>query len=138
MIILDTNVISELMREKPDNQVKQWLSQQKFIHLYLTTITIAEIQRGLARLPIGKRRANLETNFSHFLSSAFAGRILSFDEDAAYLYGDIAAKREKAGFHIDAVDLMIVSIAKSHAAKIATRNTKDFHSCEVELINPWI
>jgi predicted nucleic acid-binding protein len=137
MIILDTNVISELMRENPEAKVKQWIGQQKAVHLSLTTITIAEIQRGLMRLPSGKRRTNLEVNFNHFLAAAFAGRIFSFDQDAAYLYGEITARREHAGFHVDAVDLMIASIAKSQNAQVATRNTKDFKGCGVELINPW-
>ena len=137
MIILDTNVISELMRENPDVRVKQWISQQKAIHLGLTTITIAEIQRGLMRLPTGQRRTNLERNFNRFLTAAFAGRIFSFDKDAANIYGQICAEREHAGLHVDAVDLMIASIAKSENAKIATRNIKDFINCTVELVNPW-
>jgi len=137
MIILDTNVISELMREKPDPNVKQWVDQQKAIHLSLTTITIAEIQRGLMRLPPGKRRTNLETNFNRFVNAAFAGRVYSFNQEAAYLYGQIAAQREHCGFHADAVDLMVAAIAKSEDAKIATRNIKGFSGCSIDLINPW-
>ena len=137
MIILDTNVIWELMREKPQTKVTQWISQQKAIHLYITAITIAEIKRGLARLPAGQRRTRLESNFSEFLITGFDGRILSFDQEAAQLYGDITTMREKAGLHVDAVDLMIAAIAKCHSAKIATRNIKDFKGCTVELINPW-
>jgi predicted nucleic acid-binding protein len=137
MIILDTNVISELMRDNPAAIVKQWISQQKAVHLSLTTITIAEIQRGLMRLPTGKRRTNLEVNFNRFLTAAFAGRVFSFDQQAADLYGQISAEREHAGFHVDAVNLMIASIAKNENAKIATRNIKDFIGCGIELINPW-
>ncbi len=137
MIILDTNVISELMREEPHPKVKEWISTQKPIHLGLNVITIAEIQRGLARLPKGKRRSMLETNFTNFVTEAFGGRIFSFDEDVAYIYGDIAAKREKEGFNTDAVDLMIAAIAKSQNAGIATRNTKDFEGCGIKIVNPW-
>ncbi|MBZ0257346.1 type II toxin-antitoxin system VapC family toxin [bacterium] len=137
MIILDTNVISELMRETPHENVKAWIAANKPTDLSLTTITIAEIQRGLARLPKGKRRNTLELKFSTFISEAFSGRIYSFDEDAAIVYGKVAAKREKEGFNTDAVDLMIAAIVKSRNASIATRNTKDFDGCGIQVINPW-
>ena len=137
MIILDTNVISALMREAPDSSVKAWISRQKSIYLGSTTVTIAEIQRGLARLLVGKRRSQLTASFANFVAEAFSGRIYTFDEDAAWLYGDIAAKCESEGINTDAVDLMIAVIAKSHNAAIATRNTKDFVGCGIEIINPW-
>lgn len=133
MIILDANVISELMRDEPDRNVKEWISAQKPVHLAVTAITIAEIQRGLTRL----RRSKLEANFAAFISEAFAGRIFPFDEDAAYIYGDIATKREAEGFNTDSVDIMIASIVKNHNALIATRNTKDFAECGVKIVNPW-
>ncbi len=137
MIILDTNVISELMREEPHENVKVWIAAHKPASLSITTIAIAEIQRGLARLPKGKRRNTLNSNFSTFVTDAFGGRIFSFDEEAAYIYGEIAAKREKEGFNTDAVDLMIAAIVKSQNASIATRNTKDFKGCGIKVINPW-
>ncbi|MBX9916044.1 MAG: type II toxin-antitoxin system VapC family toxin [Nitrosomonas sp.] len=137
MIVLDTNVISELMREQPDANVKQWIKAQKTIHLAITAITIAEIQRGLARLPEGKRRTQLTANFSDFIAEAFSGRIFPFDEEAAYRYGEIAATCESAGINTDAVDLMIAAIASSRRAAIATRNVKDFTGCGVAIINPW-
>ncbi len=137
MIILDTNVISELMHEVPDSSVKAWVSRQKSIYLGSTTITIAEIQRGLARSPVGKRRSQLTVSFANFVAEAFSGRIYTFDEDAAWLYGDIAAKCESEGINTDAVDLMIAAIAKTQNAAIATRNTKDFVGCGIEIIDPW-
>lgn len=137
MIILDTNVISELMKDQPDPQVKQWIGSQKTRDLALTAIAIAEIVRGLSRLPNGKRRHTLEQNFSAFVHEAFGGRIFPFDEDAALVYGNLAASREQAGMKADPVDLMIASIAKNHNASIATRNIKDFTGCEITLINPW-
>lgn len=136
-IILDTNVISELMREAPDQKVTAWIDTKKPLYLGLTTITIAEIQRGLIRLPMGKRRARLTTSFTSFVKEAFSGRIFSFDEDAAWIYGEIAAKCESKGLNTDAVDLMIAAIVKSHNAAIAARNTKDFLGCGIEIINPW-
>ena len=137
MIILDTNVISELMRSTPEPKVLKWLKVQKATNLAITAIGIAEIQRGISRLPKGKKRKTLHINFTSFVEEAFLGRILPFDEHAAYIYGDVAAEREQAGFNTDAVDLMIVAIAKSYNAEIVTRNTKDFKNCGVKLINPW-
>jgi len=138
MIILDTNVISELMKETPDEIVSVWLGKQKSGNLAITAIAIAEIQRGILRLPEGKRRQKLGTNYNEFIESAFSGRVLPFDEQAAHIYGDIASKREKAGFNTNAVDLMIAAIVKCHKASIATRNTKDFKDCGIKLINPWV
>ena len=137
MILLDTNVVSELMRETPDVRVVSWIAGQKAMRLGLTAIAIAEIQRGLARLPKGKRRHRLEESFTAFIEAAFRGRVLAFDETAAYVYGQIAAQREKAGFNTDAVDLMIAAIAASQNAAIATRNVKDFVGCGIAVINPW-
>ncbi len=137
MIILDTNVISELMKQKPDPAVSGWIAGQTPMKLAITAIAIAEIQRGILRLPEGKRRQKLGNNFTHFIEEAFRGRILSFDERAGYIYGDIASQREKAGFNVDPVDLMISAIAKSHNAAVATRNIKDFRDCGIRLINPW-
>ena len=137
MIILDTNVISELMREVPDASVANWVQQIEGKNFALTVITIAEILRGIERLPKGRRRQKLEQNFQAFIQAGFSGRLLSFDEPAALLYGKLAACREKAGFTVDPVDLMIASIAQQHHASIATRNTKDFEGCGLILINPW-
>ncbi len=137
MIILDTNVISELMKERPDSRVAQWLSLQRPQDLALTAFAIAEISRGLSRLPKGKRRNTFEQNFTSFVHEAFTGRIFPFDEDAALLCGNLANMREKVGMTADPVDLMIASIAKSHNASIATRNIKDFSGCGIILINPW-
>lgn len=137
MILLDTNVISEMMREVPDGRVVAWLGRQKSLHLAVTTITIAEIQRGLKRLPAGKRRKTLEANFADFISRGFQGRVIPFDEPAARLYGDVCALRESKGLHADALDLMIAAIAKAADASLATRNTGDFEHCGIKLINPW-
>jgi len=137
MIILDTNVISELMRESPNETVAEWSASHKPFHLALTTISIAEIQRSLERLPKGKRRTELESSFSHFIKQAFSGRIYTFDEDAAYIYGKVSMRRERVGLNADAVDMMIAAIAISQNASIATRNVKDFEECGVNIINPW-
>lgn len=137
MILLDTNVVSELMRQQPDAAVVAWVGRQSPAALGITAITIAEIERGLARLPRGKRRQRLESGFAAFVKEGFNGRIYAFDEEAARIYGQIAAKREVEGFNTDAVDLMIAAIAKVHNAAVATRNTKDFDGCDLKVINPW-
>lgn len=137
MILLDTNVVSELMREAPEGAVRQWIEAQNPITLGITTITIAEIQYGIARLPKGKRRTQLTQSFEAFVRHAFGDRVFPFHVPAAYLYGVMAAEREQAGMKVDAVDMMIAAIAKSEKAAVATRNTKDFEGCGLRLINPW-
>lgn len=137
MIILDTNVISELMRPEPSPKVSEWLTRQKPLLLAVTTITIAEITRGLADLPRGKRRTQLETAFTAFTRDAFSKRILPFDLAATESYAQVSAKRKKKGLHADSVDMMIAAIAASTDAAIATRNTGDFSNCGIKLINPW-
>lgn len=137
MILLDTNVISEMMRDEPDGRVAAWMGSQKSLHLTVSTITLAEIQRGLKRLPVGKRRKVLEASFAEFIARGFEGRVLAFDEAAARIYGDVCAQRESKGLHADPVDLMIAATAKASDAGIATRNTADFEHCGIKLINPW-
>lgn len=137
MIILDTNVISELMHPEPDVRVVSWLAQQKARILATTALSIAEINHGLCRLPNGKRRKGLEERFQQFSAAAFGARVFSFDEASAYHYGELAAKREKAGFQPDYLDLMIAAICLSLEATLATRNVKDFTGCGLEVINPW-
>ncbi|PCI83431.1 MAG: VapC toxin family PIN domain ribonuclease [Hyphomicrobiales bacterium] len=138
MIILDTNVISELMKPSPDLAVKDWVARQKAVNLAVSTITIAEIQYGILLLPQGKRRLRLQSNFEAFIDGAFLGRIFAFDEASAYIFGEIAAERKKSGFNTDSVDLMIAAIAKQNRADIATRNVKDFVGCGIGVINPWL
>ncbi len=107
MIILDTHVLAELMRENPDSRVASWILQIETKNLALTVVAIAEILRGIERLPKGKRRQRLEHHFKKFLQKGFSGRIYLFDEAAVYLHRGIAACREKAGLSVDPVDLMI-------------------------------
>jgi predicted nucleic acid-binding protein len=138
MIILDTNVLSELMRQTPAPQVLAWLRHQPMTELGTTTINIAEVKYGLARLPAGRRRRELEKRFFGFVSRGLGGRILDFDHAAADFYPDIIVVREKAGRRLQGSDGLILAAAKSRGAGIATRNTADFEGCGVSLINPWI
>jgi predicted nucleic acid-binding protein len=137
MKILDTNVVSELMREVPDGKVVRWLAAQTIESLGVSVITLAEIGRGLKRLPEGRRREGLERRFAEFIEKGFHGRVFAFDERAAGCYGEIAADQEAAGLHVDAVDFMIAAIAKDAGAALVTRNTADFEVCGIEVINPW-
>lgn len=137
MIVLDTNVISELMRPAPDDGVKAWISAKDPLELAVTTITVAEIQRGIVRLPKGRQRKRLEEKFSAFVEEAFTGRLLVFDQAAAYACGEVSAARERKGLHADAVDMMIAAIVKTAQATLATRNIGDFEQCGITLANPW-
>ena len=137
MIVLDTNVISEIMRPVPDEGVKTWLAAQDPLDLATTSITIAEIQRGILRLPNGRRRKDREGRFAAFIGDSFAQRLLPFDRASAYACGEVSARRERKGLHSDAVDMMIAGIVTTAQAMLATRNTTDFDACGLALINPW-
>ena len=137
MIIVDTNVISELLRPAPERQVEQWLSAQDGLSIYLTAISEAELRYGLAIMGKGKRRAALIDAVDRILREDLAGRILPFDSDAALSYASIAAARRAAGRPIAQADCQIAAIARARGATVATRNTPDFEGCEIDLINPW-
>lgn len=137
MIIVDTNVISELMRRAPEPKVEQWLSAQDGLNIYLTSISEAELRYGLAIMENGKRRAALVDAVDRILREDLAGRILPFDSDAALSYATIAAARRAAGRPIAQADCQIAAIAHARGATVATRNTPDFEGCEIDLINPW-
>ena len=137
MIILDTNVISEIMRANPDRAVLGWLRARPLPDLSTTTINLAEVSHGLARLPFGRRRRDLEIKFKSFALRGFANRILDFDANAADVYGDIVVARERAGRRLEGFDGLIAAIARFHGLPIATRNSDDFEGCGIEVINPW-
>jgi toxin FitB len=138
MIILDTNVVSEAMQLAPSPKVMRWFSVARDSDgLFLTTITVAEILYGIALLPRGKRRDNLQAEAEAVFAKDFPGRLISFDEQAARVYGNIAARRRKQGRPIAELDAQIAAIAVAHGAALATRNVYDFEGCELRLINPW-
>lgn len=137
MIVLDTNVLSELMRPLPSQDVVAWLSRQPQQGLFTTTITEAEIRYGLALLPTGPRRDVLKSAAEGLFAEDLAGRVLPFDRAAAVEYALIAAERRAAGHPIAQFDAQIASIARSRGAAVATRNVTDFSGCGVEVLNPW-
>ncbi len=136
MIVVDTNVTSELMRPAPDAAVRAWMLGASPTDLFTTSITLAEILYGLERLPAGQRRDLLRATAQETFA-AFAERVLPFDAAAAGRYGSIVHGRERSGRPIDGFDAQIASICQVHGATLATRNTRDFENTGVDLVDPW-
>jgi predicted nucleic acid-binding protein len=136
VIILDTNVVSELMRPVADPNVISWVRETGDGDLATTAITVAEIEYGLARLPDGARAETLRAAAADLWAS-FAAAILPFDVAAASNYGALMTARERAGRPTSAFDAQIAAIAKGHNAKVATRNVADFQGMGLKLIDPW-
>ena len=137
MYVLDTNVVSELMRETPSSKVRAWLDSQLTSALFITAITEAEILTGIALLPEGERQRGLNAAAEHAFDVLFAERILPFDSDAAQAYAVIAAARRDAGRPISHADCQIAAIARSRGASVVTRDVGDFEGTGVEVLNPW-
>lgn len=137
MIVLDTNVLSEALRPRPDDRVMAWLASQSRAGLFTTAITRAEIFYGVGLLPDGSRRRELRTAVEAIFDEDFAGRVLGFDSDAADVYATIAVARRDAGRPMSQFDAMIAACARSRGAALATRNVKDFTDCEIAILDPW-
>lgn len=138
MIVLDTNILSELMRAEPHPRVLAWLSRQPMAGLFTTTLTQAEVFYGLRLLPEGRRRDALVAAARPIFEIELGGRILSFDSDAALVYPEIAANRRLAGQPIAQIDAQIAAITRSRGAQLATRNVRDFVGCGIDVIDPWL
>lgn len=136
MIVLDTNVVSELMRPEPASTVLAWLREQPGDDLYTTAITVAEIRYGIARLPDGRRRAALD-QAAREIFAAFPDQVLAFDLAAADAYTDVVAHRDDLGAPIDGFDAQIAAICRTQAAVLATRNVKVFVDTGIRITNPW-
>ncbi len=136
MIVLDTNVISELQGRQYSELILRWLDSYDSEVVFLTAIAMAEIHFGIALLETGPRQENLRQTFTR-IENEFSGRILSFSQTAAARYGAIAAQRQKVGKPIETKDAMIAAICLSHDATLATRNTKDFEGLDLKLVNPF-
>lgn len=137
MIVLDTNVLSELLRPAPEARPMAWLGAQPRSALFTTTITRGELLYGIRLLPDGQRKARLQAVVMDIFAVDLLGQVLSFDSDAAEAYADIAASRRAVGKPISQFDAMIAAIARSRGASVATRNVKDFSGCGIQLIDPW-
>jgi predicted nucleic acid-binding protein len=137
MIVLDTNVVSDLMRSHPDDRVLDWVSRQSAAVLHVTSITQAEILHGVLLLPGGKKRSAIQAAADAMFATDFADRILPFDSSAAIEYARISAERRKLGRPVSQFDAQIAAIARSARAVIATRNVGDFEGCGVRVVDPW-
>ena len=136
MIVVDTNVVSELMRHSPAPQVREWVSVQAPGELCTTAITVAEIRYGLERLADGRRKDSLLAAATEVFA-AFSEYIQPFDADAAIWYATIVAHRDRLGLPIDGFDAQIAAICRTRGAALATRNAKDFRDTGVDMIDPW-
>ena len=137
MYAIDTNVASELMRPMPAPSVAAWIGWQNASDLVLTAISEAELRYGVAIIPTGRRRNELEAAMTRWLEVGFGGRILPFDSAAARHYADIASARRQAGRPIGEADCRIAAICRSRGAALVTRNIRDFGDTGIETINPW-
>jgi len=138
VIILDTNVVSELMRAVAAPNVLKSVRRYSADELHTTAITLAEILYGIELLPSGKRKNELISGSERLFTVVLGNRILAFDEHGAKLFSAIAADRRKLGRPIAELDAQIAAIARLHGATLATRNTADFEGCGIRLVNPWV
>lgn len=136
MIVVDTNVVSELMRPQPSSVVVDWVRSGRASELYTTSVTLAEVRYGIERLPDGSHKQLLRVVAGEVFG-AFGEQVLPFDAEAATRYAVIVSERDRAGLPIDGFDAQIAAICRSHDAALATRNLKDFHGTGIEVIDPW-
>lgn len=137
MFVLDTCFLSEFTKKTPNPGVIAWLGGQQPSDLLITTLTLGELVKGIERLPMGQKRADLQTWLSNDLLLRFHGRIASFDEAASFEWGRLCARLEESGLMMPAVDSQIAAVCLLHGADIVTRNTTDFTHSGVKIINPW-
>lgn len=137
MIVLDTNVLSEVLKPAPSPKVLNWLAAQERRATFTTATTKAEILFGVELLPVGKRRTALHTAVDNIFTKEFAGRVLAFDEIAARIYAKILAERFRLGRPMSQSDAQIAAISQSHQAMLATRNIRDFTDCGIQVFNPF-
>lgn len=137
MIVLDTNVISELWKAVPNPRVLAWIDAQMVETLYLSAITVAELRFGLAAMPEGKRRAIYQDRLEREVLPVFTGRVLAFDLDASRAYADLMTQAKAAGKAIGRADGYIAATAASLGLMVATRDTSPFEAAGLNIINPW-
>jgi predicted nucleic acid-binding protein len=137
LIILDTNVLSALMRTAPDTAVIHWLDRQPAESVWITSITVFEARFGLALLPQGRRRRVLEAAFARLLEDDLENRVLDFDAPAATSAASLAADRQRAGRPADLRDTQIAGITLARRATLATRNVRHFADLRIPIVDPW-
>lgn len=136
MIVLDTNVISELMKPAPSTVVRAWVSSQSSTSLFTTAVNVAEILYGIERLPQGRRKRQLRELVGDVFS-AFDDKVLAFDHEAARAYASLVDRRSRLGRPVDGFDAQIAAICAVHGATLATRNLKDFVDTGISAVDPW-
>jgi predicted nucleic acid-binding protein len=136
MIVVDTNVVSELMRPSPSERVREWLRGQPARELYTSAVTVAEVLYGIERLAAGWRQEELRSAAIEVFR-AFADHVLAFDAAAAREYGLVVSHRERLGMPVEGFDAQIAAICRVRGAALATRNVSDFRETGIEIINPW-
>ena len=137
MIVLDTNVLSEIMKPTPDAKVLLWVDSIPTPQTAVTAVTVAEILYGIGRLPDGARRRKLMAVAESIFDEEFRNRILVFDADAAVEYATLVVEREAVGLPLAMVDAQIAAICRKHECTLATRNVRDFDRTGVTIVNPW-
>ena len=137
MIILDTNVMSSLMRENADSTVVEWLDRQPRIAVWTTAVTVLEVQFGLAIMPDGRRRTMLFVSFNRLIREQLEGRVAPFDAVAAHETAVLMGSRQLQGLPRDLRDSMIAGISVTRRATLGTRNVKHFNDVDIEVVNPW-
>ena len=137
MLVVDTNVLSELMRPTPDPVIASWVAKRTTSSLHLTAISEAELRFGLAIMPPGRRRDGLAEGLKRMLRTGFANRVLPFDSAAASSYAEIAAARRAMGRPMPEADCQIAAIARSRDMAVVTRNVRDFADAGIDVIDPW-
>ncbi len=135
--LLDTNVVSELVRPAPHRRVVDWVKKHRPADLFLSAVTLGELVRGVVRLPAGSRRQALESWVAESLPGQFAGRILPFDQQVAVIWGELMGAADRAGGPRSAADAQIAATAMRHDLILVTRNTADFQDLKVIVLNPW-
>jgi predicted nucleic acid-binding protein len=137
VIVLDTNIVSEVARPQPYQAVLDWMDTQDSDKLVITAITAAEIRAGVALLPSGRRKREISKRMESLLTETFAGYVLAFDVDSSAYYAQVLALRTQMGRPISGLDAQIAAICLQYEATLATRNTDDFDGIDLQLINPW-
>lgn len=136
--LVDTNVLSEATRPHPDGNVAAWLDSQSAHELFVSVVSIAEIQKGIFLLPVGQRKKKLEHWLDHDLLPSFAGRVIPLGEQEMTAWAKLQAQVERTGRMLPMVDSLLAATALCHGFTIATRNVEDFRHSEVQVINPWV
>jgi hypothetical protein len=137
VILLDTNIVSETMRDAPSPAVVAWFDGEQALDLFIPSLVLAEIHFGIAKLAPGARRGQLERAVAELADELYRGRIVNFDERAASAYGAVSSRRRASGRPISQMDALIASVTIANGAALATRNTRDFAGLGISLVNPF-